>query len=95
MPKRTIKQDVTEDPRYHDTWRLLKKYRDVVWSLELDVYKRQAADDLENFQHKFRGQTVAVGADELPALVDENGLLLRPVLLGPVSYTHLQYFGAV
>ena len=26
-----------EDPRYHDTWRLLKKYRDVVWSLELSV----------------------------------------------------------
>ncbi len=21
------------DPRYHDTWRLLKKYRDVVWSI--------------------------------------------------------------
>lgn len=26
-----------EDTRYHDTWRLLKKYRDVVWSLELSV----------------------------------------------------------
>lgn len=26
-----------EDPRYHDTWRLLKRYRDVVWSLELSV----------------------------------------------------------
>lgn len=29
--------EVTEDPRYHNTWRLLKKYRDVVWSLELSV----------------------------------------------------------
>lgn len=28
---------VQEDSRYHDTWRLLKKYRDVVWSLELSV----------------------------------------------------------
>ena len=42
------------------------------------------ADDLEDFQDKFRSQTVAVGADELPALVDENGLFLRPVLLGLV-----------
>ena len=24
--------DVTEDPHYHDTWTLLRKYRDVVWS---------------------------------------------------------------
>ena len=24
-----------EDARYHDTWRLLKKSRDVTWSLEL------------------------------------------------------------
>lgn len=29
--------DVTEDPRYHDTWTLLRKYRDVVWSLEVSV----------------------------------------------------------
>ncbi len=27
------------DPRYHDTWMLLQKYRDVVWSLELSVQK--------------------------------------------------------
>lgn len=29
--------DVTEDPHYHDTWMLLRKYRDVVWSLEVSV----------------------------------------------------------
>ncbi len=28
-----------EDPRYHDTWTLLRKYRDVVWSLEVSVEK--------------------------------------------------------
>lgn len=33
--------DVSEDPRYHNTWRLLKKYRDVVWSLELSVLQLQ------------------------------------------------------
>ena len=31
------KKTVTDNPLYHDTWRLLKKYRDVVWSLELSV----------------------------------------------------------
>ena len=37
MPKKQTDCSVTEDPRYHDTWRLLKKYRDVVWSLEVSV----------------------------------------------------------
>lgn len=31
------KTDVTENPLYHDTCKLLCKYRDVVWSLELSV----------------------------------------------------------
>lgn len=30
-------KSVTDNPLYHDTWQLLKKYRDVVWSLELSV----------------------------------------------------------
>ena len=47
MPKRTIKQDVTEDPRYHDTWRLLKKYRDVVWSMELSVQQMKNQFQIE------------------------------------------------
>ena len=29
------------DPLYHDTWTLLRKYRDVVWSLELSVRRAQ------------------------------------------------------
>ena len=47
MPKKTIKQDVTEDPRYHDTWRLLKKYRDVVWSMELSVQQMKNQFQIE------------------------------------------------
>ena len=35
--KKNAETDVTENPMYHDTWKLLKKYRDVVWSLELSV----------------------------------------------------------
>lgn len=29
------------NPLYHDTWTLLQKYRDVVWSLELSVSRAQ------------------------------------------------------
>lgn len=28
---------VEENPLYHDTWKLLKNYRDAVWNLELAV----------------------------------------------------------
>lgn len=37
MAKKSAERKVTDDPRYHNTWRLLKKYRDVVWSLEVSV----------------------------------------------------------
>ena len=37
MAKMKTERDVTEDPRYHNTWKLLRKYRDVVWSMDLSV----------------------------------------------------------
>ena len=43
----TVDIDVTENPVYHDTWRLLKKYRDVVWSLELSVQQVRTQFQLE------------------------------------------------
>ena len=33
--------EIQDDPLYHETWTLLKKYRDVVWSLELSVSRAQ------------------------------------------------------
>jgi len=45
-------KDATENPLYHDTWQLLKKYRDVVWSLELSVQQVR-----NKFQIEF-GQSV-------------------------------------
>lgn len=39
MAKKKTEQDVRNDPRYHDTRRLLRKYRDVTWSLELSVQR--------------------------------------------------------
>ena len=37
MAGKRKEKNVMEDPRYHDTRRLLRKYRDVTWSLELSV----------------------------------------------------------
>ena len=37
MKKTAQEPKVPENPLYHDTWMLLRKYRDVVWSLELSV----------------------------------------------------------
>ena len=37
MAGKNKSQDVTEDLRYHNTRKLLKKYRDVTWGLDLSV----------------------------------------------------------
>ena len=47
MKKKTDKSSVQEDSRYHDTWKLLKKYRDVVWSLELSVQQIKSQFQIE------------------------------------------------
>jgi hypothetical protein len=39
--------DSTDNALYHDTWRLLKKYRDVVWSLELSVQRVRNKFEIE------------------------------------------------
>lgn len=47
MAKKNNKSSVQDDPRYHDTWKLLKKYRDVVWSLELSVQQLKSQFQIE------------------------------------------------
>ena len=47
MAKKKAEQDVREDPCYHDTRKLLKKYRDVTWSLELSVQKLKSQFQVE------------------------------------------------
>lgn len=47
MAKKNNKSNVQDDPRYHDTWKLLKKYRDVVWSLELSVQQLKSQFQIE------------------------------------------------
>ena len=47
--------NIMENPLYHNTWKLLKKYRDVVWSLELSVqqvknkFELEFGDSIEDF----------------------------------------------
>ena len=54
-----------EDARYHDTWRLLKKYRDVTWSLELSIrqVKNQFRIDYDCSIEDFLESIYMAGAD--------------------------------
>lgn len=45
--KKTANQEKLDDMLYHDTFTLLKKYRDVVWSLELSVQKVRRQFEME------------------------------------------------
>lgn len=47
MAKKKVEKDVRDDPRYHDTRKLLRKYRDVTWSLELSVQKLKTQFNVE------------------------------------------------
>ena len=47
MRKKQDERNITENPLYHDTWKLLKKYRDVVWSLELSIQQVRNQFELE------------------------------------------------
>lgn len=55
MAKKSADKRVTEDARYHDTWRLLGKYRDVIWSMELSVqqlkkeFEREYGSSVDDF----------------------------------------------
>lgn len=55
MKKKQEEMNIAEDPLYHDTWKLLKKYRDVVWSLELSIqqvrnrFKIEYGSSIEDF----------------------------------------------
>ena len=65
MARKNSKRDMMQDPRYHDTWRLLKKYRDVVWSLELSVQhlKKQFEVEYGSSIEEFLDSVYLAGAD--------------------------------
>lgn len=47
LQNKNIEQDITENPMFHNTLKLLKKYRDVVWSLELSVQQVRNSFEIE------------------------------------------------
>ena len=72
-------RNLTEDPRYHDTWKLLKRYRDVVWSLGLSVLqvKNQFRIEYDSNIEDFLETVYMAGADlhgtdiEMPVALNE------------------------
>lgn len=61
----THDKSVSENPFYHDTWKLLRKYRDVVWSLELSVQqvKSRFAIEYGSCIEDFLDSMYLIGAD--------------------------------
>lgn len=47
MAGKSTRRTPAEGSRYQDTWRLLKKYRDVVWSMELSVQQVKKEFEIE------------------------------------------------
>lgn len=60
-----------ENPLYHDTWRLLKNYRDAVWNLELAVqqvkngFKVEFGSSIDEFLHSIYLAGADVGGSKL------------------------------
>ena len=65
MPAKKESKHPSEDSRYHDTWKLLSRYRDVVWSMELSVdqMRREFQIEYENSIEDFLDSVYMAGAD--------------------------------
>ena len=65
---------ISENPMYHDTWTLLKKYRDVVWSLELSVQKvrRQFQIEFGSSIEDFLASIYLAGVDFADSGIEEH-----------------------
>ena len=72
--KKFVKQEAAENPLYHDTWTLLKKYRDVVWSLELSVQhvRRQFEIEFGSTIEDFLESIYLAGVDFAESGIEEH-----------------------
>ncbi len=63
--KQNIPTSVEENPLFHDTWKLLENYRDVVWNLELAVQQVKNKFEIEygNSIEEFLDSIYLAGAD--------------------------------
>ena len=69
MKKQT--EQIPDNPKFHDTWLLLRKYRDVVWGLELSVQqvKRRFQMEIGSSIEDFLESIYIAGVD-----FSENGI---------------------
>ena len=65
MANKIVERDMTDDPRFHNTWRLLRQYRDVVWSMEVSVtqLKNQFQVEYGSSIEEFLDSVYLAGAD--------------------------------
>ena len=78
MAKTKFEKRPEEDTRYHDTWKLLKKYRDVIWSLEVSVQqvKNQFRIDYDCSIEDFLESVYMVGADLGGTIIEDHASVL-------------------
>lgn len=74
MNKAFDKRDPIENPLYHDTWKLLKKYRDVSWSLELSVQQVRSRFRIEygSTIEEFLDSIYLAGADLAGSEIEQH-----------------------
>ena len=73
--RKFVEPDVADNPLYHDTWKLLKKYRDVVWSLELSVQHVRTKFEIEygTSIEDFLDSVYLAGADLAGSDIEHHG----------------------
>ena len=86
MARKMHEKRPEEDNRYHDTWKLLKKYRDVTWSLEVSVrqVKNQFRIDYDCSIEDFLDSIYMAGADLGGTIIE----VLRPHIRDISSSTY-------
>ena len=92
--KKFVEKDVAENPLYHDTWKLLKKYRDVVWSLEISVQHVRAKFEIEygTSIEEFLDSVYLAGSHKMLKLLDSAVELLRTRHKNGEAYYWLLYY---
>lgn len=72
--KKTNEPNITDNPLYHNTWTLLKKYRDVVWSLELSVQQVRNTFEIEygSTVEEFLDSIYLAGADLTGSAIERH-----------------------
>ena len=92
MKKTAQEPKVTDNPLYHDTWVLLRKYRDVVWSLELSVQqvRRQFQIEYGSSIEEFLESLYVAGVTFEGSAIESYYWLLYYTYLSPQQLANTQ-----